>query len=107
MRQFGKILVVALLLTAVWTPAAQAVPAWYHCVVELTGTGDHEIVFFRLSDTNPSPAFTGKWFKAPENLKKKYMAIGLTAMSLDKTLLVKTDLLDGGIPTLVSMYLEQ
>ncbi len=107
MRQIGKILAVVLLLTAVWTSAAQAVPNWYSCVVEVTGTGEHNIMFFRLSDTAASPAFTAKWFRAPENLKIEYLALALKAISLDKKALVLVDLFAATIPTINSMYLER
>ena len=105
MRQIVKALAVALLLTTVWTSAAQAAPEWYTCVVELTGTGDHNFEFFRLSDTAAGPAFTAKWFRAPETVKKEYLAIALTAMSLDKKVFVRTDLFEETFPTIKSMYL--
>ncbi len=107
MRKVGKILAVALLLTTVWTSAAQAAPEWYTCVVELTGTGDHNFEFFRLRDTAAGPAFTAKWFKAPEIVKIEYMALALTAISLDKKVLVLVDLIGATYPTLKSFYLER
>ena len=107
MRQTVKALAVALLLTTVWTSAAQAVPTWYTCVVEVTGTGDHNIMFFRLSDTAASPEFTAHWFRAPETLKKEFLAVGLTAIALDKKVLVLVDLIGATYPTIKSFYLER
>ena len=57
---------------------------WYTCTVEKAGTGAGNHVCIWLSDTNDPPAFTNRFFTAPDGRKKEMLAIALTAMTTGK-----------------------
>ncbi len=105
MRVF-KTLVMTLFLMGM-APTAQAASEWYHCVVDSAGTGDHNLMLFQFTDQAAGPAFVGKWFVAPENLKIEYLALALKAISRNRPVTVRIDLDGSDFPTIERMFVER
>jgi len=70
-------------IVAIFAVSAHA-GVWYTCTVEKAGTGAGNHVCIWLSDTNDPPAFTNRFFTAPDGRKKEMLAIALTAMTTGK-----------------------
>ena len=104
MRQVGKVLAVALLLTAFASNTAHATAGWFNVKVEKAGMESGGRVFIRLTDTAAFPAFTGKWSMASDTIKKEILAIALTAITGDFLVEVHLDP-DLSIPVINVMYL--
>ena len=79
MKRIGRILVAALLASAVWTSSAQAVENWFVVNLVMTGTQDQGDVYVNLTDTAGS--FTGKWFRVVDPVRKEALAIALWAQA--------------------------
>ena len=68
----------------------QAEPGWYTCTVQQVGHG-WGTVYIMISDTRATPAFTEKWVRAPEMSKNHMLAVVLTAMTNDQTIMIYVD----------------
>ena len=106
MRRVVKVLMVALFATAVWTSSAKAEPTFFTVKVDLVGQATVGSLGFRFTDQKAIPDFTFQRFKHTGGLKKEFLAIALTARSLDATLFVFTDPLDGVAPEILQMFLR-
>ncbi len=106
MRRICKVLMVALFATAVWTSSAKAEPGFFTVTVDLVGQATAGSLGFRFTDTKAIPEFTFHRFKHSGELKQEFLAIALTARSLDATLFVFTDPLDGVAPEILQMFLR-
>ncbi len=91
MRQFMKVLVVALFVSTVWTLPAHAVSAWFKCEIVLAGMPDSSKVLIRLTHLATTPAFTGKNFLATSENVKVIFATALTSMSANLPVWVFAD----------------
>ena len=89
MRQVAKVFMVALFATAVWTSSAKAVEGWFFVTLVMSGTQDAGDTYVNL--TADSGAFTGKWFKLADPIKKEGLAIALTSIATDSRLFVRAD----------------
>jgi len=106
MRQVAKVFMVALFATAVWTSSAKAEPSFFTVKVDLVGQATPGSLGFRFTDTAAVPDFTFARFSHTGGLKKEFLAIALTARSLDATLFVYTDPDDGVAPEILQMFLR-
>ena len=104
MRVF-KTLIMTLFLMGVAHTAQSS--EWYTCEIDFAGTGSSNIVLFKFNDTDPVPAFTSKWFRAPENLNIEYLEIGLKAITSNKNIVIRADLSETPFPTIEQMYLTR
>ncbi len=52
---------------------------WYHCEVTRTGPAEDGVVYVMLRDTGG--AFSDRWFKAVDRMKREMLATALAAMS--------------------------
>lgn len=81
--------------------------AWYTC--DVTGTGAAgSSVLVRLTDTAATPAFTNKWFStnsANVTETNRVLACLLTAMSLEKTVMISVANLTDTYPKILNFYL--
>lgn len=107
MRLVGKILMVALFASAVWTSAAHAANAWYSCTVNAIGLASNGTLFVQLTDLGGGGAFTNKYFIGTAAITTEMLATGLTAIAIDLNVLVNTDITAGTFPTLNNMYLKK
>ncbi len=89
MKRIGRILVAALFATAVWTSSAKAVEGWFFVTLVMSGTQDAGDTYVNL--TADSGAFTDKWFKLADPIKKEGLAIALTSIATDSRLFVRAD----------------
>ena len=78
---------------------------WYTCTVNRVGPGWSRN-YINVSDTANPPAFTGKWCVLPENFKNQMLAVGLTAITNDQTILIFIDPLVS-YPTVTAIYLDK
>jgi len=90
-------------MVAIFAVSAHA-GVWYTCTVDKAGTGWNDHVYITLSDTAGTPAFTGVNFVVPDTRKKEMLAIALTAITTNKSVLVKLSSIGGG-SVIESMYL--
>ncbi len=81
MRQFMKVLVVALFVSTVWTLPAHAASAWFKCEIDLAGMPNNNTALIRLTHLATTPAFTGKNFVATSENVKVIFATALTSLS--------------------------
>ena len=110
MGRIGKVLMAALFASAVWTPAAHAEPEFFTVTIDLVGQSNPGILGFRFtgsptSGSSVTPGFTFKRFVHTGALTKEFLAIALTAASLDASLFVFTDPADGMAPEIIQMFL--
>ena len=89
MKRLGKISLAALFATAVWTSSAKAVEGWFFVDLVMSGTQDAGDTYVNL--TADSGAFTGKWFKLADPIKKEGLAIALTSIATDSRIFVRAD----------------
>ena len=107
MRQFGKALAVALLLTTVWSSSVRAANQWFTADVHGTGPSSGGLFYVLLTDTAASPRFTSKWFTFSANVQKEMLATALTAIAASKKVWIFTDPEAPGIPTVVILYVRE
>ena len=89
-------------MVAIFAVSAHA-GVWYTCTVEKAGSGAGNHVCIWLSDTNDPPAFTNRFFTAPDGRKKEMLAIALTAMTTGKQ--VEVGLVNLGSCVIMNMWL--
>ena len=82
-----------------------AAPGWYTCTINRVGHGGGAD-YIKVSDTANPPAFTGKWCVLPENFKNQMLAVSLTAITNDQTILINIDPLVS-YPTVTAIYLNK
>lgn len=87
-----------------WSSATQAAPAWYICEVFQAGATNSGRVLVQLTHSNPSPAFTKKFFSGNALIAKEQLAELLTAMAAGLRVNVNTDITEAGAPTINVMY---
>ena len=102
-KKIGWMVIMVMLAIAFPVTDSSAEPAGYTCTVNSVGPYSGEIYVSLTS----APSFTGKWFLAPESLRKEVLAIALTAMTNGMTVFVYADLSQGTYPTIVAFYLLQ
>ena len=107
MRRIGKVLVIALFVSAAWTSAANAAAGFFKCEVNLAGMPSSSTVIFRFTHLAAVPAFTNKAFMAVSHNVRNMLATGLTAMSADLPVWIFVDPDVGSIPTVERMFLGQ
>lgn len=105
MRQVKTILAIALLLTGVWSTAAQAELGFFTCEVKAAGKFSENAVFIRLTDTANEPAFTNKWFRAKAGIGNEMLAAALSALTADIPVSIHADPAEKGFPELNQLYL--
>lgn len=79
--------------------------AWVQCDIVRVGTMN-EYAFLQLTSTGPQAGvFTNMYFQIDENIRKEGLAVAMTALSLDKPLvvLVTTDT-NGGYQILKAIF---
>ena len=87
-----------------WAPAVQAAPGWF--VAEIIAAGPvGVVVYMRLTDTAEVPAFTNKWFRASDIIKKETLATLLAAFTAGKRVWVNTDP-DESLPFVTSILIR-
>ena len=95
MKRVGRILVVALFATAVWTSGAKAATDWYVCDVSQAGLPLENTLSVRLaglsSDTAIPPTFSARWFVGNGVTANAMLAVALTAIALDTTVVCRVD----------------
>ena len=106
MRQFAKVLVVAVFVSTVWTLPAHAVSAWFKCEIVLAGMPDSSKALIRLTHLATTPAFTGKNFLATSENVKVIFATALTAMSTNLPVWIFADP-DLAMPPLFQIFLAK
>ncbi len=106
MKQFMKVLAVALLVSTVWMSPAHAVLDWYNCQVDMAGMPDTNIVFFRFTHLADTPAFANKGFSATTDNAKALFATALTAMSANLPVWIFADA-GLALPTVQRFYLAK
>ncbi len=106
MRQIAKVLVVAVLVSMVWTSSAHAAAAWFKCEVLLAGMPTPDELFIRLKNLGPSPAFTSKAFVGTSANAKEMFATALVAMSADLAVWVFVDA-DVAFPPIAGVFLTK
>jgi hypothetical protein len=80
--------------------------SWYTCTVDKIGpAGTGDTVLLQLTDSGS--AFSEKWFTAKGGREKEYLAVGLTAIANNLTILVYTDISESGYPYIRTLYLNQ
>ena len=104
MRAKKVFLTMAVVFSMVAIFAVSAHAAWYTCTVERAAVGWNDHVYITLSDTAGTPAFTFVNFVVPDTRKKEMLAIALTAITTNKSVLVKLSSIGGG-SVIESMYL--
>ncbi len=104
MRQFMKVLAVAVFVSTVWTLPAHAAAAWFKCEVVLAGMPDSTKVFIRFTHLATTPAFTSKSFVAQSGNVKEIFATALTAMSTNLPVWIFADP-DLAMPPLFQIFL--
>jgi len=97
-------IIITLSLVIFLSTNVSAALGWYTCSVDNVGKG-FTISYVRLTDTGE--AFTNKWFQLNPDTSKEMFAIILTAVSMNKNLLIKVDPDDGANPTIYSLYLAK
>ncbi len=89
MKRIGRILMVALFATAVWTTSAKAVEGWFFVTLVMTGSQDAGNTYVNLTADNG--AFTDKWFKLADPIALEGLAIALTSVATDSRIFVRAD----------------
>ena len=107
MKKVGMVFAVTLFVSVAWASTAHAGAAWYKAEVIRAGPAISGTIFINLSDTDASPAFRRKWFKAADNIKKEMLATAFTAISLDLVVRIYADLDELGSPMIRSMYMRK
>ena len=107
MRRVGKVLMVALFASAIWTSSAQAEANFFQVTIDLVGQQTANTIGYRLTHVNASPQFEFKRFQYTGPLKKEYLAISLTAVAADIPVFVLTDPADGIVPEILQMFLQK
>ena len=81
-----------LILTLFLPGRALAELNWYVCSIEQAGpAGTATTIYIRLSDTADPPEFLDTWFRALVGREKEYLAVALTAMSLNRNVSPNSD----------------
>ena len=106
MRQIGKILAVAIFVSAALTSVVKAELRWYVAEVIAAGIAPTNNVALQISDTSSSPVFTDDWFRANLAVKKEMLATALTAISANLTVWVYTDVSAPGSSEIFGLYLR-
>ena len=106
MSRMIKCLLVALVLLG-WTGSANASSAWYLAEVDRTGISTGNIVIMRLTHKADTPAFNGKWFKAPTEIGKEMLATTLAAITSGKKVWIRVDLSSASVPELTRLYITK
>ena len=104
MKHVLTVLALSLLLVG-WSPPAYAVVDWFNAQVLRTGVSQGGGTFIRLTDLANVPAFVGKTFRIPNAADNEMLAIGLSALATNFSIMVRTDP-DGFLPVIEVMYLE-
>ena len=93
MRRVGKILMVALFATAVWTSSANAVQVFFNnCEVTRADMPFADVIVVNLSDLAGTPAFTLQWLLGVTSAPNQMLAVALTAISLGNQVMCVVDL---------------
>lgn len=106
-KKFGITVFLACALVVVFSMNVNAAEAYYTCTVDRTGGqigADPMTMYLMLTDTAASPKFTKKYFRVLGANKNQVMAISLTAMTNNWTVLVYTD---PDLPTNYDRLLKQ
>jgi hypothetical protein len=106
-KKIGIGVFLALALVAVFSMNADAADAYYTCTIDRVGGqigGTPMVMYVMLSDTQATPKFTKKYFRVLDANKNQVMAVLLTALSLNSTVLVYTD---PDLPTNYDRLLKQ
>jgi len=77
-------------LFCVFAPAANAVPGWYVCTIDMTNMQDGYL-WLAVTHATTTPAFTNKYVLVNPTYRKEIMAIALTAMASNMQLSVYFD----------------
>jgi hypothetical protein len=85
---------------------ANAENAWYNCNVTQTGPSGTEVRVL-LTDSAATPAFTSKWFKAPQGQENRMLAVAMAALTGKKKVAALVDPAADGTPEIAALYLKQ
>jgi hypothetical protein len=106
MKRVGRILVVALFASAVWTSAATAEPRFFLVTIDIVGMETPTLLKLRLTDT--LGAFTEKDFINTSAVTNQLLAIALTAFALNSAIWVHTDPETGGpVPEINLLFIQK
>jgi hypothetical protein len=86
----NKILTIFAAFGLVIMTSLSAQAAWYTVTVDNVGA-DNTTINIRITDTASNPAFTRIWVQAAGSTSQEIMATALTAVALEKNLLVNID----------------
>jgi hypothetical protein len=78
---------------------------WYLCDVEMIGPASGDRVFLKLTDTASTPAFRLKYFLLPQENTDQFLAVALTAKSLQTPIKISTTSAADKYPPIISLYL--
>ena len=94
------------LLLVGWSPPANAALGWFEAEVLNTGVTNGGTVIIRLTDLANVPAFELKYFSLPDLVSTEMLAVGLTALAANLSVLVRVDPDLPGTPEIRIMYLQ-
>ncbi|OIP90873.1 MAG: hypothetical protein AUK24_03740 [Syntrophaceae bacterium CG2_30_49_12] len=104
-KMIGLMVVIVFSMVCLLTIGASAQQRWFICSVNYAGPGGPS-TYIMLTDADSPPAFTGKWFLAPDDRAKEMLAVALTAMTNGMKVAIFADA-EGTYPYLYSFYLLQ